>query len=115
MVFTIQEVDVFSHRIENCLDNAECKEIFKDYLQTRNRNDLLQIVSLWEKAEFDLQNNDYTNDYESIIEEIDGFTEGPLSSNYPDSTKLEWIKRECARILDVIKSQFIDYLKQYHM
>lgn len=118
MVFTIQQIDIFSHRIENCLNHADCKQIFRNHLMSVRRPDLLQVLDLWEIATVDFQNNCYReNVYMNIIQEIDSFTLGPLSSNTDcsNSDKLEWIRRECASILNIILPNFIDFLKECYV
>lgn len=117
MAFTIEDINVFSHKIENCLNNAVCKQIFTNYLTTVRRRDLLRVLKLWDRADDDLKTNALymEDDYQDFIERIDDFNQGPLLSINEYSPKLEYVKRECARILNKIRTQFIQYLKLHHV
>lgn len=116
MAFTNDDINIFSHKIENCLNHAVCRQIFKMYLETCRRRDLLRVLQLWERADDDLKTNAMymEDDYEDLIERIDDFNSNPLLSLNEYSLKLDYIKRESARILDKIKPQFIQYLRQDH-
>lgn len=117
MAFSIEEINIFSHRIENCLDDADCKQIFKQYLTDIGRKDLQQVLQLWDRADEDLKTNAtyMSEDYEDLVEEIDDFNANPFLSINEYAHKLEYVKMECARILSKILTQFIEYLKDHHL
>lgn len=81
------------------------------------RRDLLRVLKLWERADDDLRTNAIymQEEYEDLFDRIDNFNEGPLLSINEYSQKLEYIKRECARILNLIRTQFIHYLKLHYL
>lgn len=116
MAFSNDDINIFSHKIENCLEHTACRGIFKQYLTTLRRRDLLRVLELWERADDDLKTNAILmeDDYQDLIERIDDFNEGPLLSLSEYAQKLEYVKRECARILNKIKTHFIQYLTQNH-
>lgn len=116
MAFSTEDLNVFSHKIENCLEHSECRQIFKNYLTTLRRRDLLRVLQLWERADDDLKTSAMymEDDYQDFIERIDGFNESPLLSINEYGPRLVYVKRECARILNKIRTEFVQYLKQHH-
>lgn len=114
--FSIEELSKFSHKIETCLENNDCKEIFKSFLQsTRNKN-LQRAFQLWEKAYNDIiQLNEFEEDeYMDIIERIDDFNPNPLLTINENKDKLIFIRMECSRILQKVHPRFIQYLSDKH-
>lgn len=116
MGFSTEDLNKFSHKIDNCLEHPDCRRIFEQYLKNLRRRDLLRALQLWERADDDLRTSAVymEDDYQDMIERIDGFNEGPLLSINEYAQKLVYVKRECCRILNKINSQFVQYLQQHH-
>lgn len=114
--FSVEDINRFSHKIENCLQDANCKNIFTIFLEKLRRRDLLRVLRLWEKADADLKSSSQFDEdaYLDIIEEIDDFNQNPFLSISECTSKYIFIKTECCRILSKILPQFVQHLRQYH-
>lgn len=114
--FSVEDINKFSHKIENCLQDKNCRSIFSVFLEKLRRRDLLRVLRLWEKADGDskLSTNFDEDAYLDIIEEIDDFNQNPFLSISECVNKYIFVKAECCRILSKILPQFVQHLRQYH-
>lgn len=114
--FTTKEIDRFSDRIQNVLDNPDSRKLLNNYLQEVRRPDLLKVVKLWEDANLYLKLSETFDEVVIMeaIDEIDEFNTNPFLSICENNNKLLYVKQECSRILSKILKNFIKYLEQFH-
>lgn len=112
VTFTIQQIERFSNRIENCLTDQTCRLIFEKYLKIQKNPMWLNALKLWETA-------NCTNTWNEakmldLIEEVDDFRENPLLTIAECQHKLDYTKEECCRILEKSLKSFSNYLNKYY-
>ncbi|CAH0564020.1 unnamed protein product [Brassicogethes aeneus] len=110
--FTHQQIERFNDRIKNCIEDAECRKILEKFLQNPPRPVHLNALKLWKAAN---DRHAFDEDFFfDLIDEVSGFNENPLLTISECEHKLQYVKQECCRILEPIKSIFIDYLNKHH-
>lgn len=114
--FSRHEIGQFSYHIRNVLNNNDAREIFGKYLQETQRRDLMRVFSLWKDAEKCLREGKNFPESEMLdqIDYIDDFRTYPFLSISENDNKLNYVKQECAGILNKVLSVFLSYLEQHH-
>lgn len=110
--FTPQQIERFNDRIKNCIDDSNCRAVFKVFLKKMKKPMLLDTLALWEAA--NRSNNWDQDEMMELIEEVDDFNQNPLLSIQECQHKLDYTKGECCRILEKILPTFITYLQKHH-
>jgi hypothetical protein len=109
--FTRQEIERFNDGIENCFKNADCAYIFKEeFLPLLGNDNLTRAFKLWTLAN---ENSMLTDEIQDLIDEVDGFQRGDMDKMNPHE-QIEYVKRECCRLLAQCLKQFIAYLRKNH-
>lgn len=104
--FTRNELDAFNDKIENCLNDEECVKLLKEYIK-KKKPPFRKIFRLWEMVN---NENESEEDLFELIEEISNFNKNPLLSIAESNEKICYIKSECIRILEGVRSDFVNYL-----
>lgn len=100
-------------RIDKCLENANCRNALKLYLERSKSPALTASFMLWQEA-----SNAKCWDgsrMSRMIADADGFRSEPLSSMASDDDKIVRTKDECCRLLKDVYRVFIKYLENNHV
>ncbi|RZC27647.1 hypothetical protein BDFB_000102 [Asbolus verrucosus] len=111
--FPLQQIEKFNDRIENCLQDLSCRNIFEIYLTQSKKYNALNTLKLWTTAN---SGTSFSEDMYDLIDDVDGFNENPLLSISEHHQKLDYVKSECSRILNKhgTHKKFIQYLLENH-
>jgi hypothetical protein len=109
--FTRQQIERFNDGIEYCLEDEDCASILQEFLlHTYKKDNLTRAFNLWTLAN---KNSMLTDEIQDLIDEVDDFQRGDMDKMNPHE-QIEYVKRECCRLLAQCLKQFIAYLRKNH-
>lgn len=112
--FSKQEASYFLDSVENVLENDNGRKLFKRYLKSVGKDDLIVVVKLWKKASRYLENKrDVDDDIVRMIWEIDDFDVDKVPGS--NEVNLNWIKRTCTNILEKVHKNFSTHVIKHHI
>jgi hypothetical protein len=108
--FTKEEIERFSERLENGLENSDCRSIFREFLRSHKKDNLLLAFQLWTLAN---ENSTLTDEMRNLMDNVDGFQRGNLDEMEPHG-QIEDVKRKCYKRFATCREEFMAYLRKHH-
>ena len=111
--FSKQELSFFVDSLEKVLENDNGRKVFKAYLKSIGKHDLILAVKLWKKASKYLEDKrEIDVAIKKMIWEIDDFDADEIPGS--NEVNLNWIKMTCINILEKVHRNFSNYVIKLH-
>lgn len=108
--FSKEQIERFSDRPQNWLENVDCRSIFMEFLCSPGKDNLMRAFKLWTLAN---ENLTLTDEMQTLMNQVDRFQRGHLDEMDPHD-QIEYVKSECCRRFAGCLNEFITYLRDNH-
>lgn len=112
--YSLDELRRFNDRIENVLNHEACRKEFRQFLRDIRRNDLVNILEIWELAN-DIKKNtpgspERRRKFEELEEKLD--EEPDFSSILDDVDKIIAANQRASERLEIYHNHYMHYLNK---